>query len=122
MDTFNPPITPKAGIELLGKMDIIEFAVQAVIIGDASPLTSSANQRRNMSLLLADVAATFAIIATRIDPLASSEDDDGTIRWEACRNAQEATGPTKLFALPPNAFEESMERVGTEKYLAESNA
>jgi hypothetical protein len=127
MDT---PIDFKAGIALLEKMNLIEFAVQAAIIGDNGPLTSSPIQRRNMSLLLADVASTFAIIATRIDPLEGGEDLDAVIRWEATRAALMKRLP-KMIVLPDhqpvlpditNAFEESMERVGTEKYLQESNA
>jgi hypothetical protein len=108
----------KAGIALLGKLDIIEFAVQAAITGDDGPLTSSPNQRRNMALLLADVASTFAIIATRIDPLACADEMDNGVRWEAARDLKNQN--PRIFALPDGAFEASMERVGTEEYLAES--
>jgi hypothetical protein len=61
----------KPGIALLGRMEIIEFAIESHITGDASPLTSSPNQRRNMALILADVAASFMALAARIDPLAT---------------------------------------------------
>ncbi len=119
MDT---PIDFKAGIALLEKMNLIEFAVQAEIIGEPGPLTSSPLQRRNMALLLADVASTFAVLATRIDPLENAPDADAVIRWEAIRAAKE--GKPALVALPDitNAFEESMERVGTDQFLAESKA
>ncbi len=129
MDT---PIDPKAGIALLEKMSIIEFAIEAAITGDNGPLTSSPNQRRNMALILADVASTFAIIAGRIDPLLDTPEDEKIIRWEAIRAATEGSGykleitstpreadEEQVFTLPPNAFEEAMERA--EKELAGSH-
>lgn len=115
-------IEMKPGIALLEKMNLIEFAVQAEIIGDASPLSSTPNQRRNMALVLADVASTLVTLATRIDPLVVPLDDDGLIRWEATCMVMAQQHKPKLFALPANAFEESMERVGTDQFLAESKA
>lgn len=110
---MDSPIDMKAGIALLGKMDIIEFAVQAAITGDNGPLTSSPNQRRSMALILADVASTFAVIATRIDPLAAPADDEAALRWEVDRQAR--TEKPKIFALPEGAFEAAMERVEAEQ-------
>jgi hypothetical protein len=112
------PIDMKAGIALLGKMELIEFALEAAIIGDAGPLTCSPTQRRNLALILADVAAEFCELADRIDPLAAPAedgDDEATIRWEAIRATSEE-GRTP-FVLPDGAFEAAVERVGTPAYL-----
>lgn len=117
---MDAPIDLKAGIALLGKMEIIEFAVEAAIIGDNGPLTSSPTQRRNMALILADVASSYALLAARIDPLAAPAEDEGDIRWEAVRAVHGEK--RKLFALPEGAFEAAVERVGTESYLAESKS
>lgn len=64
------PIAPKEGMGLLERMNLIEWAVQSAIIGDNGPLTSSPNQRRNMALVMADVAGQLTALAQRIDPLA----------------------------------------------------
>lgn len=116
---MDSPIEPKAGIALLEKMNLIEFAVEAAIIGDNGPLTSSPTQRRNMALVLADVAASFAILAARIDPLAEPAPEEKVIRWEALRTPPvPPTAPdpevAPRFTLPPNAFEEAMERAEEE--------
>lgn len=75
MNATESPIAMKEGIALLEKLSLIEWSVQAAITGDNGPLTSSPNQRRNMSLLMADVASTFTILAGRIDPL-------GSVQWK----------------------------------------
>ena len=65
-----PPIDMKEGIALLGRLSLIEFAVESCISGDpASPLTSSAAMRQNLTHVLSDTARTLDEIAAKIDPL-----------------------------------------------------
>lgn len=106
-------LTAKAGIDLLERMALVEYGVHCEITGDPGPLTASPTQRRNMALVLIDLAATFHVLANRIDPLADAAENDaeGAIRWEARRAALATAGEKpRLFALPKGAFEEALER------------
>lgn len=109
-------LTPKAGIDLLERLSLVEYAVHCEITGDPGPFTASPNQRRNITLVLIDLASTFHILANRIDPLATQAEtgSEGSIRWEARREALVAAAQEekpRLFALPPGAFEDAMARV-----------
>jgi hypothetical protein len=71
---MNAPINFKDGVDLLGKLDIIEFSITAAISGDeGGPLTSSVNTRRNLALILSDTARTLDELAAAIDPLPANE-------------------------------------------------
>jgi len=96
------PIAPKEGVSLLERMNLIEWAVQSAVIGDNGPLTSSPNQRRNMSLVMADVAGTLLALAKRIDPLAEPITPDKVTPFK------KAALPPDAFTLPEGAFDEAM--------------
>lgn len=75
------PIDRKSGIGLIRRLELITHAIEAEVIGDAGPLRSSPTQRRKMALTLRGLAADFAAIADRIDPLretAGAEDTTST--------------------------------------------
>lgn len=89
---MNPPIEFKAGVDLLGRIDLIEFAVMATISGDpGSPLTASPASRRNMAVILTDVARTLDEMAAAIDPLAPGE----PIPFMLPDSAEDTTSPTE---------------------------
>lgn len=111
-------LTPKAGIDILERMALVEYGIHCEITGDPGPLTASPNQRRSMALVLCDLASTFQILANRIDPLAAAAEccAESAIRWEARRDALAKVTPEdrpRIFALPKGAFEEAMERASS---------
>jgi hypothetical protein len=70
MNTALPPIDFKDGLDLLGRLGLIEFAIESCISGDpASPLTSSAAMRQNLTHVLSDAARSLDELAAKIDPL-----------------------------------------------------
>lgn len=118
IENHQQPLAFKEGTELLNKLAIIEFAIEAAISGDNGPLTSSPTQRRNMTILLADMAASFAVLAARIDPL-GEEPEDKVIAWEVLRSAalmasDTATDPDKPvpYKLTDEAWEDALARAG----------
>jgi hypothetical protein len=85
------PIEFKDGIELLGRMDLIEFAVTAAISGDqGGPFTSSPTMRRHLALVCTDVARSLEELAHRIDPLRTD-----TIHFQKPDSAEDTTSPTE---------------------------
>jgi len=69
-----PPIEFKEGIALLGRLSLIEFALESCISGDpASPLTGSGAMRQNLTHILTDTARTLDEIAAKIDPLNTTQ-------------------------------------------------
>lgn len=93
------PIAPKEGLGLLERLSLVEWAVQSAIIGDNGPLTSSPNQRRNMSLVFADVAGQLLALAKRIDPLAEPVQPGKVTKFQL---------PPDAFRLPPGDFEKTL--------------
>jgi hypothetical protein len=61
-------------IALLGKMELVEYAIECAISGDIGPFHASGNSKRTFALHLREVACEFQAMAEEIDPLA---DDSG---------------------------------------------
>lgn len=82
-------LTPKAGINLLERLALVEYAIQCEITGDPGPFTACPNQRRNIALVMIDLASTFQLLANRIDPLTTQAEtgSEAATRWEARREA-----------------------------------
>lgn len=72
------PIDFRQGIDLLGRMSLIEFAIESSLSGDDGPLTSTPSSRGSMAIVLRDLARTFDEISNAIDPLSAEAD----VRWQ----------------------------------------
>lgn len=91
MNQFTSPIEFKEGIALLGRFDLLEYAISAALSGDqGGPLTSSPASRRNMALILNDTARTLDELARHVDPLRAP-----TIEFQNPDSAEDTTSPTE---------------------------
>lgn len=67
------PLTPREAIRLLGRMDLVEYSLEAAACGDqGGPLTSSPVQRANIARVLRRLGEDFESLADVIDPQVDS--------------------------------------------------
>lgn len=59
----------RALIALLGKMELVEYAIECAITGETGPFHATGNSKRTFALKLREVAGEFEKLADDIDPL-----------------------------------------------------
>ena len=66
-------------IDLLGKLSLIEYALECVVVGDIGPATATPSGRRTFAETLRATAGRLCEFAETIDPLADRVDDSGAV-------------------------------------------